>query len=46
MASAPDNGVSSGGSWSDREMAAGRKITGIAVKKSESGAYIVRIRAR
>ena len=46
MASAPDVDVSSKGSWSDREMAAGRKLTGIAIKKSDGGYYINSIRAR
>ena len=41
-----DVGVSSEGSWSDREMAAGRKLTGIAIKESESVYRIARIRAR
>ena len=46
MASAPE------GIWSDREMAAGRKLTGIAIKeigngkKEETGNWIARIRAR
>ena len=46
MASAPNDGVSSEGSWSDREMADGKKLTGIAIKKSEGGGMITRIRAR
>ena len=45
MASTPNDGVSEG-SWSDREMAAGRKLTGIAIKKDSSGNRIARIRAR
>ena len=46
MASAPNVGVSSEGSWSDREMAAGGKLTGIAIKTSASGNSIAKIRAR
>ena len=48
MASAPNDGVSSEGSWSDREMAAGGKLTGIAIKEKEyaRGGHIARIRAR
>ena len=48
MASTPDVGVSSLGigSWSDREMAVGRKLTGIAIEKEKYGNYIDRIRAR
>ena len=38
------NDVSSEGSWSDRDMAAGRKLTGISIKESERS--IARIRAR
>ena len=44
MGSAPN--VSSEGSWSDREMAAGSKLTGISIKKNRGGDYIVQIRAR
>jgi len=40
MASAPE------GSFSDRKMAEGKKLTGIAIKESESGNFITRIRAR
>ena len=37
----------SGNSWSDRKMVAtGRKLTGIGIKKSSSGNYITRTRAR
>ena len=32
--------------WSDREMAAGSKLTGISIKESESGGFINMIRAR
>ena len=32
--------------WSDREMAAGSKLTGISIKESEAGLWIVQIRAR
>ena len=46
MASAPNVGVSSEGSWSDREMAAGGKLTGIAIKMTLQYTYIDRIRAR
>ena len=46
MASAPNDDVSSEGSWSDREMAAGKKLTGIGIKKSYNGNWITRIRAR
>ena len=34
------------GEWSDREMAAGSKLTGISIKESESGLTIAQIRAR
>ena len=45
MATAPND--SSEGSWSDREMIdGGRKLTGIAIKESESGGSIAQIRAR
>ena len=44
MGSAPN--VSSEGSWSDREMAAGSKLTGISIKESRAGSYIAQIRAR
>ena len=46
MASAPNVGVSSEGSWSDREMATGSKLTGISIKESETGLSIAQIRAR
>ena len=46
IASAPDVGVSSEGSWSDREMAAGRKLTGIAIEESDNGISIAEICAR
>ena len=42
MASAPDDGVSS----EVRKMAAGRKLTGIAIEKEILGRTIARIRAR
>ena len=32
--------------WSDRGMAAGSKLTGIAIKKSQDGYDIAQIRAR
>ena len=32
--------------WSDREMAAGSKLTGISIKEDRSGTYIAQIRAR
>ena len=32
--------------WSDREMAAGSKLTGISIQESGGGYNIVRIRAR
>ena len=32
--------------WSDREMAAGSKLTGISIKESTSGIFIAQIRAR
>ena len=45
MASMP-NTVSEG-SWSDREMIdGGRKLTGIAIKKSNNGLFIAKICAR
>ena len=34
------------GEWSDREMAAGSKLTGISIKEGERGNYIAQIRAR
>ena len=43
MATAPNN--SSGDSWSDRKLAAGRKLSGIKVKKDDNG-DVTRIRAR
>ena len=46
MASAPNDSVSSEGSWSDRKMAAGRKLTGIAIKWTLQDNYIGKIRAR
>ena len=47
MASAPNDGVSSEGSFSDREKAAEKKLTGIAIKeKDNNGRRIAKIRAR
>ena len=46
MATAPNN--SSGDSWSDRKLAAGRKLSGINIKKDDNGkkTMVTRIRAR
>ena len=34
------------GTWTDRDIADGRKLTAISVKMSASGGHIVKIRAR
>ena len=50
MATVPNGGASGGifcgRSWSDRELAGGRKLTAIGIKESGNGRNIAGIRAR